>query len=435
MANQSNNPRGVGKHGRRQRSPKAARYIPDADFPLSVHLPSGRYYKTVKGQRHYFGRLADGPGPAMETWLVVKDELVSGLTPVAWKTDDNATVADVVNAWLQAQSEKSESGDILPRTFTDYFATCKVVADVLGRDTRVKDLLPDQFARLGAKFKRDQSPTAAAKSITVAKMPFRWAFENARIPAVVRFGTDFKMPRKAERRAASLSRGKAIYTAGQVRKLIRAAERGVTGKRWKRGGNEPAGVAPSKQLLAMILLGVNGGMTQAEVSALTLADTDLDAGIINTIRAKAGVERVIPLWDETVSAIVAALAEQGREDAGADERVFLTKAGNPWVREEMDQIPDPNRRGMTVPRLRKTDSVNLQFRKLSKAVGVDVKGAAFGHLRHTFRTIADECNDINAARRIMGQELVGIDAHYVKTMKVERLKLVTDHVRAWLFDD
>lgn len=434
MAKQSTNPRGLGKHGRRQRSPKAARYIPDVDFPLSVHLPSGRYYKTVRGKRHYFGKLADGPGPALEAWLEVKDELLAGLTPVAWKTDDNVTIADLLNDWLEAQSAKAEGGDITPRTFVSYHGTARMVADVLGRDSRVYDLRPDQFRRLGARFKADQSPTAAGKSITVTKMAFRWAYENERITAPVRFGTDFGIPKKAERRAASRSRGKGIYTAAQVRKLLGAAEKGVIARPAKKGRAAVAGVTASPQLHAMVLLGINGGMTQGEVAGLTVGDVDLEAGIIRTIRDKTGVERVIPLWDETVAAIRAAINGQGRGDTGADELVFLTRQGNPWVRERVERVKDPNLPGRTVPTLRRTDAVNLQFRKLCKAVGVEVDGAAFGHLRHTFRTVADEAADINAARRVMGQEPAGIDAHYVRNMKTERLKRVTDHVHDWLFD-
>lgn len=68
-------------------------------------------------------------------------------------------------------------------------------------------------------------------------MKFRWAFENERIPTPVRFGTEFKIPRKVERRRAAGARGKGIYSAAQIRRLLTAAERGVTGQRWAKGAN------------------------------------------------------------------------------------------------------------------------------------------------------------------------------------------------------
>lgn len=406
MASKHSNPDGTRKHGRRQRPAEHLRYIPDDDFPLSVHLASGRYYKVVRGQRHYFGKLEDGPGPALEAWLAVRDELVSGLTPESWKRGAGVTVGDLLNEWLEAQASKAEAGDINGRTFADYHRVAKVVADVLGRITRVTDLTPDRFAKLGSRFKRDQSPTNAGKSITITKMAFSWAWQNGVIPNPVRLGTDFKMPAKAARRAASRSRGKGIYTAAQVRKLLSAS---------------------SGQLHAMTLLGINGGMTQLEVSGLVPGDFDLDAGLIEMVRNKSGIRRTIPLWQETLEAVRAVIADSG------GDLVFMTTRGNPWVREYVDHVPTPGNPKATTPKLRRTDSLNLEFRKLLKATGCKIEGAGFGRLRHTFSTVADELNDPNAKRRILGQELVGIDSHYVTSIGIDRLRLITDHVHRWVW--
>jgi integrase len=57
----------------------------------------------------------------------------------------------------------------------------------------------------------------------------------------------------------------------------------------------------------------------------------------------------------------------------------------------------------------------------------------FYTLRHTFRTIADEAKDQPAADFIMGHEVAHMSSVYRETISDERLKAVTDHVRAWLF--
>ena len=44
---------------RRKLSPEAAKHLPYPDFPLSPHLPSNRWYKVIRGTRHYFGPLDD----------------------------------------------------------------------------------------------------------------------------------------------------------------------------------------------------------------------------------------------------------------------------------------------------------------------------------------------------------------------------------------
>ena len=59
--------------------------------------------------------------------------------------------------------------------------------------------------------------------------------------------------------------------------------------------------------------------------------------------------------------------------------------------------------------------------------------SGFYTLRHTFRTVADEAKDQPAADYIMGHEVPHMSSVYRETISDERLRAVTDHVRAWLF--
>jgi hypothetical protein len=54
-------------------------------------------------------------------------------------------------------------------------------------------------------------------------------------------------------------------------------------------------------LKAMILLGINGGLGNTDISELVHAAVNLDTGWIDYPRPKTGVARRFPLWDETVA--------------------------------------------------------------------------------------------------------------------------------------
>ena len=56
--------------------------------------------------------------------------------------------------------------------------------------------------------------------------------------------------------------------------------------------------------------------------------------------------------------------------------------------------------------------------------------SGFYVLRHSFRTLADDSRDQHAICRIMGHALPGMAGPYVEEISVERLRAVTEHVRA-----
>ena len=75
------------------------------------------------------------------------------------------------------------------------------------------------------------------------------------------------------------------------------------------------------------------------------------------------------------------------------------------------------------------DSVNQQFGKLLKRLGLRRRGFGFYTLRHTFRTWADETNDQHAIHRIMGHAIPGMSGIYVEKIELDRLWMVVNHVR------
>ncbi len=399
------------------------------DFPLSPHAATNRWYKVIGQRRHYFGRL-DAPDRALLLYRWEAPYLHQGLTPPPmpeeWSGDDadrptnaHVTLRDLVNRWLTRQYERTKAGKLADSTFDSYQSIVGHMLGVLGKLAPVTGLRPADFTRLADRIKAKYGPTTASKHVTVCRMVFKWAYENEVIDTPPRFGDEFRIASKAEKRVARWVRGRQVYTADEVRRLIDAAD---------------------VHLHAMILLGINGGYTQKEVAHLRLDEIDLEAGQIDHLRPKTKERRTVPLWKETIEAIQASIEHRPTPKVDeAEGLLFITRTGKPWVRESLVTVTD-KKTGRERKRLSRTDAVNLQFRKLLRRLNIDLVDSAFGKLRATHRTVADGAGDVNAARRIVGHEAGeddpnagAVDEHYVRTIDPARLRKVSDHVRKWLY--
>ena len=81
------------------------------------------------------------------------------------------------------------------------------------------------------------------------------------------------------------------------------------------------------------------------------------------------------------------------------------------------------------------DNISNPFIGLLKSAGVHRERLGFYTLRRIHRTIADEARDPVACDLIMGHTDPSMGARYRQRISDERLKAVTDHVRAWLFGE
>ncbi|MBK7404818.1 MAG: hypothetical protein IPJ41_09345 [Phycisphaerales bacterium] len=96
-------------------------------------------------------------------------------------------------------------------------------------------------------------------------------------------------------------------------------------------------------------------------------------------------------------------------------------------------MQEPGLRARKDSRAVVVDAVSLEMTKLLTACGLKAPGRGFYALRHTFRTVADEVRDRPAIDLVMGhQSGSDIAVHYVERIGDERLRTVTEHVRAWL---
>jgi integrase len=178
--------------------------------------------------------------------------------------------------------------------------------------------------------------------------------------------------------------------------------------------------AADTPLNAMILLGINGGLGQADLAALPISAVDFGSALLNYPRQKTAIPRRIPLWPETVAALRNAVESRPRPKLEADrELAFMTKYGFRWVR--------TNEKGTSI------DSVGWEFRKLLVRLGLKRPRIGFYALRHTFETIGGDSKDQVAVDHIMGHARDDMASLYRERISDERLRAVTEHVRRWLW--
>jgi integrase len=363
---------------------------PYPDFPLTAH-PTGQWCKKIRGKLHYFGKW-DDPDSALQSYLAQKDDLHAGKKP---RPDPDAiTVKDVANAFLNHKKALLDAGELSPHTWTKYTTAAGEAVAHLGKARLASDLDPQDFAALRKRMAAKWGPHRLADMIQHVRSVFKHAYDAGLIPVPTRFGPGFQRPTKKAIRLHKAQQGPKLFTADEVRRMIDAA---------------------TVSLRAMILLGINGGMGNADCANLPLSALDLDKGWLDYPRPKTGVARRCPLWPETVAALRDVLARRpepkSAEDAGL---VFVTKYGDSWAK---DSEGGP---------------ITKETRKLLKKLGINGH-RNFYTLRHTFRTVADESKDQPAVDFVMGHEVPHMSTVYRETISDDRLRAVTGHVRTWLF--
>jgi integrase len=365
---------------------------PYPDFPLTAH-PAGYWCKKVRGKLYYFGPWGD-PDGALDNYLKQKDDLHAGRKP---RPDvDGLTVKDAANAFLNHKKALLKAGELSPRTWGEYKEVCDLLVAKFGKSRLVSDLGPDDFAALRNKMAKRWGPVRLGNAVQRVRSVFKHAADSGLTDRPVPFGPGFNRPSAKVLRLHKAKAGPKLFTAEEARRILGAA---------------------GPQLKAMALLGLNCGYGAADCGRLPLSALDLERGWVDFPRPKTGIPRRCPLWPETVEAIREALAvrpaPKKEEHAGL---VFLTAQGLPWAKEEA------------------SSPLVFKVRTLLKKLGIDGrKGLGFYTLRHTHRTVADEARDQPAADLIMGHARGDMASVYRERISDERLRAVTDHVRAWLF--
>jgi integrase len=374
---------------------------PYDEFPLTAHTGAGQWCKKIRGKTHYFGALAE-PQAALNKWLDECDDLMAGRTPAR---GDGLTVKALCNEFLTAKSRRVESGELATRTLNDYQTVLARVVEEFGKMRHVETLGPSDFETLRAAFAKTHKAVALGNDITRVRCLFNYCDKTFGLR--VRYGDSFDKPTRKVLRLSRQSRGPRMFTADEIRSMLDKA---------------------GPQLRAMIYLGVNCGFGNNDATMLPIRAIDFGGRWINFGRPKTGIHRRCPLWPETVAALRAAIeARPEPADESLAGLVFLTRAGQTW--HKPGRIEEGKVVGLD-------NTLSKEIAKLVRALGIHRPGLGFYALRHTFQTIGEKSRDKDAVRAIMGHVEAANDMSAVyseEPVEDERLKAVTDYVRAWLF--
>lgn len=381
---------------------------PYPTFPLTPRA-DGRYAKKINGAGHVFG--ADGNWrAALDEYLQIARTLHSpeGLVAPTAKPKKSATAQQVVNRFLDARRREADAGIIKLGTWDDYRETLHHFLDVVGRSTPATELRGEHLDRFARHVTEKLELGTSRYHLYRANLRafLRYIFDAGWL-RVFPMGVHFKRIPKSKVRQ---QRKRRMLSPADLHALLDAAPR---------------------QLRAMILLGLNGGYGNTDCATLLKSTADLDAGLIDYRRQKTGIDRVIPLWPETVAALALV-----RDERPADDLYFRTKYGNAWVREAV------NKKGSIITK----DSIAQAFSDLGdsfclwtsdpkgrKTFGDLRAGVGFYWMRHIHRTFSDEARDPHASMRVMGHAFPGMSDVYVEDVSIERLRAVVNHVRSRVF--
>lgn len=365
-----------------------------------------QWCKKIKGKVRYFGEWSI-PDPdhtkaraALSRFYEYMKQLEAtpGLAQVPQKKTDaqNLTVGGVVNGFVTNRLAKLKDGNLSHRQFVEYRTIGNLMIDLFGEDRPIIELTPADLALLRSRL--PGGPVRVGNEVVWCRSILNWAAKNYGVS--IRYGSEFEKPPRRSMRQAT--KAKRVFLPAEIKALLHHAQ------------------GPIK---AMILLGINGGYGQTDCATLP-SNIKLDSGVLDYLRHKTGVRRVVPLWPETIQA----LKEYERPSDAHPELFFVTRWKNPWVHEQVYNDEDGLAESVT-----RCDAVDVEFDKVQKAAELDIRG--FYLLRHTFRTIADETCDTNAIRCIMGHAFPGMDEFYLHMhgTNADRIKRVTEHVRQWLF--
>jgi integrase len=377
----------VATHSTRNAKPEK----PYEGFPLFAHA-TGRWAKKIRGKLHYFGPWSD-PDGALAKYLDRRDDLYAGRTPRV--SGDGLTIRGLCNRFLTVKEQQRDAGDIRPRSFADYFTTCKLIVEAFGKTRLVEDLAADDFEAMRASLAKNRNPNTLGNEVQRVRTTFKYAFDAGLVDRPVRFGPTFKRPAKRILRAIRQKKGPRMFQAAELRTMILTAE---------------------QPLRAMILLGINCGFGNNDCGTLPLSALDLKAGWVSHPRPKTAVERRCPLWPETIEALREAIDQRPKAKRPEDDAlVFVTRYGQPWSKDRADS------------------PVTKEMRKLLDDLELYRPGLGFYALRHTFETVAGESRDQVAVNYIMGHADNSMAGVYREQINDSRLQDVVNVVRAWLF--
>jgi integrase len=388
------------KPTRPRRSDKPKKPYPE--FPLYPHA-TRRWAKKIRGKTRFFGPWEDWQG-ALARYQEQREDLYAGRVPRAKR--QGYSVRQLCNEYLHAKKVKADRGQLSLLSWKERLKVCELLTAAMG-DVFVDDVGPADFAAFDRSLPVHWGLHRRGKVVTIVRCVFRYAMEMDITLKLIKFGPDFKPAGKQALKAARDKRPVRHFSAAEVLQLLASAD---------------------VHMKAMILLGVNCGYGNTDISGLQKRHLDLAGGWAEMPRQKTCVDRRCPLWPETVAAVKASLAERP-EPLNPDyaDHVFLGPGRTPLVRVREESSADGKCNILYYDRLHGPFSLLMNRLEMRRA------GRGFYSLRHSHRTASDASKDQPACNLIMGHDDGSMAGNYRHGVDDERLRAVARVVHDWLF--
>ena len=404
----------MARKSRRKQGPRknAAPGKPYPEFPLTPHR-SGRWRKIYKGKPYWFGRVEDGHADAFKAYEHAWPYIIAGKPVPPMPGGDPSIVADYqtlgdsIDVFLESARDKCSMGEMSPEQLTSYAQTAKLLTKAIDRNRDIDSIGPDDFRIMRRELAKGRKLQTLKNHVTRARTMFNWIAASDMMQAQLVFGPDFTTPKKIHLSKEKANSVDKAYTVAEARKLLKKA---------------------SGQMRAMLLLALNAGYKNTDLSNLDREDLDFKGKLLDVPRHKTGRPRRAALWPETLEALREVIeaedkrrAAGGKVDADAVDAVFVTKYGKRWRR--FRATDDMRPAG--------TDAITGEFGKLLTKAGIKRDGRGISGLRHTYRRASDTQADRPAADYAMGHEPEDMRGVYVppESIEVKRTRAVSRHIR------
>jgi integrase len=265
----------------------------------------------------------------------------------------------------------------------------------MGVEKKVVNIVPLDFEHFRSRLAKNWSPVTLGNEIQRVRIVFKFAFDSGLIDVPIRYGSSFNRPSRRVLRKERAKKGVMMFEADDIRRMLDAADSSIK---------------------AMILLGINCGLGNSDIGNLPIDAADLNKKWLNYPRPKTGIDRRVPLWDETVTAIKKYMAKRPTPKQKEHKKLlFITKYGDAWHKNTSD------------------NPISKEIRKLLDTLKLHRKGLGFYSLRHSFETVAGGAKDQVALDHVMGHVREDMASVYRERIEDERLLAVVSFVRSWLF--
>ena len=319
-------------------TPVNARLIRKNPMPAKRILTKStdmRWRKQIDGKMHYFGSV--NPKSVNKSYRAAELRYYEFLAerevklPVEIKVA-KLTVEDFGEKYLQSCFTRYERGDISATWFEKIRISVCHFVEYLQTDlplSKLNEMLLDDYRNytlslpISAATDKSISPWTAKSRLDIVKLMIKWGYQMALIDTLPRNLDQYSRITIPEPTVNRFSRE-------EINVLYSAA---------------------SERTKMFMLLGLNCGMGQADISSLRVSEVQMSNKRIVRKRTKTGVHCEFALWPLTVQM----LKKHGNLDGEPNDRVFLSKSGHPLVREYF--IDD---------KFKRTDAIRSAFFRLMK---------------------------------------------------------------------